>query len=169
MPPQPKPANGLAPSPPTHERVTFLIHRVNAKIAQVANPLFRVHQLDLVSSRIVVLLLEHREMRVGELVDRMVLPQSTISHQVLKLEKRGLIRRRRAADDNRSTSVSLTRRGEEVARECNQLSLAVYRHIVDGLSDAEADLLRGLLGKMFATLDSFPAEPRRGSPKRGGG
>jgi MarR family transcriptional regulator, organic hydroperoxide resistance regulator len=166
--PEPRPANGLAPSPPTHTRVTFLIHQVNAKIAQVANPLFRIHALDLVSSRIVVLLLEHHEMRVGELVETMVLPQSTISHQVLKLEKRGLVRRRRAADDNRAVAVSLTPKGEAVARECNQLSLAVYRHIVDGLSDAEADVLRALLGKMFAALGSFAADGALGKGRSRG-
>jgi DNA-binding MarR family transcriptional regulator len=156
----------LAPSPPTHARVTFLIHQVNAKIAQVANPLFRVHALDLVSSRILVLLLEHHGMRVGELVDKMVLPQSTISHQVLKLEKRGLVARRRTAEDNRSVAVSLTEKGEVVAQECNQLSLAVYRHIVDGLSDAESKVLRALLSKMFAALGTFPSDASGGVRRR---
>ena len=160
-----RPNGGKRASPPARTRVTFLIHRVNAKIAQVANPLFRIHALDLVSSRIIVLLLEQREMRVGEIVEHMVLPQSTISHQVLKLEKRKLLRRRRAADDNRSVAVSLTRKGVAVAHECNALSLAVYRHIIEGLSGAEADTLRALLGKLFAALGTFgsgPARARRG-------
>jgi DNA-binding MarR family transcriptional regulator len=138
-------------------RLTFQVHRVNAKVAQVANSLFRLQQLDLLSSRILVFLLERDEMRVGELVDEMVLPQSTISHQLQRLEKRKLLRRRRARDDNRSVAVSLTPKGLEVARECNQLSLAVYRHMTERLSGAEADELARLLGKMFATLETFSA------------
>ena len=73
-------------APPMNQRLTFQVHRVNAKIAQVANSLFRIQQLDLLSSRILVLLLERDEMRVGELVEEMVLPQSTISHQLQRLE-----------------------------------------------------------------------------------
>jgi DNA-binding MarR family transcriptional regulator len=138
-------------------RLTFQVHRVNAKIAQVANPLFRSQQLDLLSSRILVLLLERNALRVGELVDEMVLPQSTISHQLQRLEKRKLLRRRRARDDNRAVAVSLTPKGLALARQCNALSLAVYRHMTERLSGAEAAELARLLGKMFATLETFSA------------
>src|SRR5262245_33734820 len=150
--PAPSPA-----APPMTRRLTFQVHRVNAKIAQVANPLFRIRQLDLLSSRILVLLLERNELRVGELVDEMVLPQSTISHQLQRLEKRKLLRRRRAQDDNRAVAVSLTPKGLEVARQCNRLSLAVYQHMTERLSSAEAAELARLLGKMFATLETFSA------------
>ena len=142
-------------APPINRRLTFQVHRVNAKVAQIANPLFRIQQLDLLSSRILVLLLERDEMRVGELVEEMVLPQSTISHQLQRLEKRKLLRRRRARDDNRSVAVSLTQKGLEVARQCNQLSLAVYQHMTERLTDVEAAQLARLLGKMFATLETF--------------
>lgn len=145
----------VADVPPTDQRVTFQVHRVNAKIAQVATPVFRVQQVDLVSSRILALLLERTEMRVGELVERMVLPQSTISHQLQRLDKRKLLRRRRAKDDNRSVAVSLTPRGREVALECSELSLNVYRHITGSMTDAELAQLSALLGKMFNTLDSY--------------
>jgi len=140
-----------------NRRLTFQVHRVNAKVAQIANPLFRIQQLDLLSSRILVLLLERDEMRVGELVEEMVLPQSTISHQLQRLEKRKLLRRRRAKDDNRAVAVSLTRKGLEVARQCNQLSLAVYQHMTGRLTGVEAAQLARLLCKMFATLETFSA------------
>ncbi len=151
-----------AAPPPMAQRLTFQVHRVNAKIAQVANSLFRIQQLDLLSSRILVLLLERDEMRVGEFVDEMVLPQSTISHQLQRLEKRKLLRRRRAKDDNRSVAVSLTPKGLDVAQQCNQLSLAVYQHMTERLTGVEAAQLAKLLGKMFATLETFNAsiDPR---------
>jgi len=144
-------------APPMNRRLTFQVHRVNAKVALIGNPLFRNQQLDLLSSRILVLLLERDEMRVGELVEEMVLPQSTISHQLQRLEKRKLLRRRRAKDDNRAVAVSLTRKGLEVARQCNQLSLAVYQHMTERLTGVEAAQLARLLGKMFATLETFSA------------
>jgi len=149
-------ADGWPPgTPPTNRRVTFLVHRVNAKIEQVCNPLFRIHQLDLVSSRILALLIDREGMRVGELVDEMVLPQSTVSHQLQRLERRKLLRKQRAADDARAVAISLTDRGRAVAAECRQLSLAVYKHLMDGLEPGEVSELIGLLDRMFATLETF--------------
>src|SRR3974390_981810 len=140
---------------PTDRRFTFQVHKLSAKIAQVANPLFRIHHLDQVSSRILVLLLERKEMHVGDLVEAMVLPQSTISHQLQRLEKRNLLRRRRAHRDNRLVAVTLTRKGTAIARQCDELSLAVHRHIIRGLSEAEIARLTPLIAKAFSALESY--------------
>ena len=150
--------------PPAEQRVSFQVHRVNAKLGQVANVLFRCHGLDLISSRILVFLLEKHEMRVGELVDLMVLPQSTISHQLQRLDKRGLIRRRRTREDNRAVAVTLTSQGLLIARECNGLSHKVYRQMTDGLSEAEIGQLGALLRKVFQTLDAFEGGETGGAP-----
>jgi MarR family transcriptional regulator, organic hydroperoxide resistance regulator len=154
---------GHRQDPRLEQRISFLVHRINARIAQVANRLFRHHELDLFSSRILVFLVEHREMRVGELVDAMALPQSTISHQLQRLEKRKLIRRRRTREDNRSVAVVLTPQGEAVARECNQLSLAVYGTMIEDLDDADVETLLRLLGTIFASLGRFDAAPPEGA------
>jgi DNA-binding MarR family transcriptional regulator len=140
---------------PTDRRFTFQIHKLSAKIAQVANSLFRIHHLDQVSSRILVLLLEQEQMHVGDLVEAMVLPQSTISHQLQRLEKRNLLRRRRAHRDNRLVAVTLTRKGAAIARQCDQLSLAVHRHIIQGLSEAEIGRLTSLIAKAFSALETY--------------
>lgn len=140
---------------PTDRRFTFQVHKLSAKIAQVANPLFRIHDLDQVSSRILVLLLEREEMHVGDLVEAMVLPQSTISHQLQRLEKRNLLRRRRAHRDNRLVAVTLTRKGMTIARQCDRLSLAVHRHIIQGLSEADISRLTALIAKAFSALESY--------------
>ena len=135
--------------------MTFLTHRVDARIAQVCNPVFARYDVDIYSSRILALLLERTEMRVGELVDHMVLPQSTISHQLQRLEKRGLIRRRRTRSDNRSVAVTLTAQGRRRAEQCNDLSVAVYRTIIADFDGKEIGDLTRLLTKMFHTLESF--------------
>jgi len=140
---------------PTSRRFTFQVHRLSAKIAQVANPLFRIHHLDQVSSRILVLLLEREGMHVGELVEEMVLPQSTISHQLQRLEKRKLLRRRRARAEYRLVAVTLTRKGISIAQQCNRLSLAVHRHIIQGLNEAEISRLSALIAKAFSALETY--------------
>lgn len=146
------------PLPPLSKRVTFLIHRINARLAQAANPVFRRHDLDLYSSRILVALLEQSAMTVGDLVELMVLPQSTISHQLRRLEAAGLIRRRRRASDNRSVSVTLTPLGKAVSKECNDLSRDIYAVMVGTLSARQLSGLRTLLRQIFINLDEARVE-----------
>ena len=105
------------PALPLQERVTFLVHTVHSRIGLIGNRHFRAHDLNHYSARILVLLLEYEELRTGELVDLMVLPQSTISSQLQALHARRLVRRRRSRKDNRSVMVTLTPAGAELARQ----------------------------------------------------
>jgi DNA-binding MarR family transcriptional regulator len=127
----------------------------------ICNSYFREYGIDLHNSRMLVILMEDEEARVGDLVSRMVLPQSTISHQILQLEKRGLVKRKRAEDDNRSVTVSLTKKGREVAQLCNTLSSDVYQAMVEGMSQTELKQLRQQLRDIFDRLDAFESERRR--------
>ena len=124
-------------APPLAERLTFLVHTASARIANVGNRHFREHDLNHFSARILVMLLEQGELRTGELVERMVLPQSTISSQLQVLHKKRLIRRRRSRQDNRAVIVSLTPAGTELARDCNLLSLRVHDAMIHGVSERE--------------------------------
>ena len=121
------------------ERLSFLIHMISARIANLGNRHFREHDLNHFSARILVLLLEKTELRIGELVGLMVLPQSTISSQLQALQKRGLVRRRRSRQDNRSVMVTLTPAGLELARDCNELSLRANTAMLAGLPQAARD------------------------------
>ncbi len=125
--------------PPLTERLTFLVHTAGARIANIGNRHFRDHDLNHFSARILVMLLEHRELRTGDLVERMVLPQSTISSQLQALHKKRLIRRRRSRQDNRSVNVTLTPAGIELARDCDALSVRVHEEVIAGIGERERE------------------------------
>jgi DNA-binding MarR family transcriptional regulator len=137
------------------DRVTFLVHRVEARIAQASSPAFLLHDIEIDSVRMLGFLLERKEMRVGDLVEVMVLPQSTISHQLQRLEKRGLIKRRRVAADNRAVAVTLTPKGRQVTIQCRQFSEAFHEQVLRDFSGEEVELLRGMLRRLFASIDNF--------------
>lgn len=141
--------------PPIDDRISFLMHRVEAQLAAVCNPHFRHLDVVLHNSRMLVILLESGQARVADLVNRMVLPQSTISHQLRELEKRALITRRTDAADTRATIVQLTPRGRRVATECNALSSEIYQVMVEGMTRAELERLRAQLRSMYERLWSF--------------
>lgn len=143
--------------PDLERRATFLIHRFNAKLAQACNPVFAAHDLDLYSSRILVALSQYELLSVGALVELMALPQSTISHQLKRLDRIGYIRRTRSKEDNRSVEVTLTERGRAIAETCNQLSREIYFASVETFSEAEIEVLCDLLERMYVNLPAVAA------------
>ena len=139
--------------PPLNDRISFLMHRIEAKLEMICNPYFRNYDVALHNSRMLVILAEMGSACVGDLVTQMVLPQSTISHQLRELEKRKLIRRSPGLNDSRSVMVTLTPKGGRVASRCNALSRDVYDTMVDGLSSHELEQLRGQLRDMYRRLE----------------
>jgi MarR family transcriptional regulator, organic hydroperoxide resistance regulator len=150
-------ADPVAGRPPLEARATFLVHRINAQILQICNPVMARHDLDLYSSRILVALGERGTMKVGALVELMALPQSTISHQLKRLEKLGYLMRARSEKDNRSVEVTLTPRGLELAGICDRMSDAVLGPVLAALSREESETLARLLGRMFDALPDSAA------------
>lgn len=137
---------------PLEDRVSFLTHRINAKLQQLCNPVIAPYQLDLYSSRIIVALAEKGPMKVGELVDLMALPQSTMSHQLKRLEKNGYVLRNRSDMDNRTVVITLTPKGADVAETCNRLSDIILASVTEELTEEEVVLLTRLLQRVFANL-----------------
>lgn len=146
------PLQAVAGFPPVTERLSFRMHQLNAMFARVCNPLFRQYRVDLISSRILVLVLELGAIRAGELVDLMILPQSTISHQLQRLEKLGYVERSRRDEDQRVVTVSLTSTGRLVAGACEKLSLSVYGVLVKDVDPATLDHMNGEIAGMLRRL-----------------
>jgi len=130
------------------DRLTFLVHVASARVATIGNRHFREHDLNHFSARILVMLLEKKELRTGELGELMVLPQSTISSQLQGLHKKRLIRRRRSRQDNRTVLVTLTPAGLELARDCNELSLRVHEAMLRDIPAREQAVAFGFFRKI---------------------
>lgn len=134
-------------------QLTFLAYRVTAKLTLIANRLFRQYGLDIYSSRILLLLLDTGDRAVGDLVETMALPQSTISHQLLRLEKQGFIERQRTSHDNRVVHARLTDNGRVVAAAVQEFSRQVNREMVESLDPVERLVLPNALRKLLLTLE----------------
>jgi len=135
-----------------NERFSYLFHQISARLSMIGNRHFRQYSLNHFSARILVLLLEKKEMRTGELVEMMALPQSTISTQLLGLHKRRLIHRRRSRQDNRSVIVTLSKDGEVLARNCDGLSRSVHKLLTEAMTEEEYEAGYAFLNKVNAHL-----------------
>ena len=156
--PQPEARSDI---PPLSERISFRIHQLSAQMARITNPLFREFGIDVVSSQILLLVQERGGVAMSELLGIMHLPQSTISHQLQRLEKRGYILRERGGVDQRAVSISLTESGAEVARKCEGISATVYAAMVDGPHGSSAADICAELDVMLDQLSRLRADDHR--------
>ena len=139
------------------ERPTFILHQLNAELARICNPLLRPLGVDLITSRILVIVKERGSVYIGDVVELMALPQSTVSHQVKRLEEAALIKREPDKADSRAIRLALTRKGRTVAERCNRISDALYAEIFADLDAQWQAALSRQLEIVRARLASLSA------------
>ena len=155
--------------PEIEARPTFMVHQLNAELARICNPLFKKLGVDIITSRLLVIIREKPGVLVGDVQRIMALPQSTVSHQIKRLEQAGLVIRSADAQDKRAFSVHLTPRGEDVAFACDQISEEIYAELFDDIDDGALQTLVESLNFMGQRLSRVSAsdfqdkvEERRG-------
>lgn len=140
--------------PPLQDRISFLVHRINAHLLRITNPMLKRWGVDLTESRLLVALLENGPMAAGEIVRVMALPQSTISHQVKRLEKAGYVTRSPGEKDSRIVIAELTEKGRAVAVEANTHSRDVTDQLLAAIGTDEVEGVRAALKRVDAAFIS---------------
>ena len=85
---------------------------------------------------------EGRRWRITELADHLQWSQSRLSHQIRRMETRGLVRRRDVTEDGRGTIVVLTREGTRaIAAAAPGHFRSVRQHMIDLLTDEQLHAL----------------------------
>lgn len=100
---------------------------------------------------VLVLLDQRGEASQRELCDAADLDRSTIAGLVRRMEERGLVERRRAADDARRNTVTLTAHGKAERERLMPLVVQVQQELTAGMSaDERSELERGLTRMLAA-------------------
>jgi DNA-binding MarR family transcriptional regulator len=84
---------------------------------------------------------------VGEITEAIEIPHSNVTRTLDRLEKKGLIRRRRGEEDKRQMIVRLTLEGNKAARLMNQVQRELNERLWAGCDDDEKRQLILLLSK----------------------
>ena len=102
-------------------------------------------------------------LRLSELARAVHLTRSGVTRLVNRLERAGLLRREGHAQDRRGSCAILTDRGRDELRQARAvLERAVAEQFGSRLSDAEAETLSALLGRIVtAEAGSATAKARR--------
>ena len=104
---------------------------------------------------------EGRRWRLTELAVHMEWSQSRLSHQVSRMERRGLVERTRVEDDGRGTMVVLTRQGFKTIAAATPGHMASVRaHMVDLLTDDQLTALGDIAGTVVNHLTQRDPDTR---------
>ncbi|WP_438022045.1 MarR family winged helix-turn-helix transcriptional regulator [Sorangium sp. So ce233] len=107
--------------------------------------------------------------RLSALADGLVMDRTTLTRNLLPLEKAGLLRVARAPDDARVRLIFLTRQGERAIEAAFPLWERTQKHVREQLGPGQADALREELGRvveMATRTERAPAPEQPATPAR---
>ncbi|CEA08512.1 Transcriptional regulator SlyA [Arthrobacter saudimassiliensis] len=100
-------------------------------------------------------------LRLNELNEHVLLSQPSLSRMVERLEAKGLVCRRPAAEDQRGVELSLTEEGRQVQRRLGRVHVEdIHAMMTASLSGDELDELRRLTDKLRGGLPATDAKSR---------
>ena len=137
---------------PPEPSFPYLIHRIAVRIEDSINAKARKYRLKVSEIRVLMRLLDHGDVRVGELAALTSLEPSALSHILRRLGEAGWVSRMRATSDNRQVLVSLTAKGRRLARLLHP-HIRRYNDIAGrGLSAAQRLALRAALATIYENI-----------------
>ncbi len=113
------------------------------------------HGVSLADYEVLVRLSERRgrRMRMSQLADDVASSKSRVSHQVARMEREGLLRRRECPEDGRGVFAELTDKGMAVLEGSAPTHVeGVREHMIDLLSREEQEVLAKVFDRVIAHL-----------------
>jgi DNA-binding MarR family transcriptional regulator len=93
-----------------------------------------------------------------DLARRLYADPSSLSRTLVLMERAGLLRRQRDADDRRVFSLRLSPQGRRLKRRLRSRVQAHEAEMIQGLSPAEIELVAGAMRRMLENLGGAPAD-----------
>ena len=135
------------------ELLSDLTTHYNAIIRSAAS------QLSLTSSQVFHLIsIPYDGISMSHLAHKLGLDTSTLTRNVQKLEKMELVERKSGAYDKRVQNTILTKRGEEIVAEIEEILLQMNHTIMEQIDFDHQEDLCGLLEKLVWSMDCIREE-----------
>ena len=132
--------------------IPTLVNRVAGAALKGASGEFAKRGLTVPKYRVLLTVAEYDNIHFRELAKLTSVERPTLSRLLDEMQRDGLLQRRRDPDDSRSINISLKGAGHTLLESTTEWALEVEKDILQGVSDAEANLLRRLLAQMFENL-----------------
>ena len=131
-------------------QICFPLYACSKEIVKAYKPF--LDELDLTYTQYITMMVmwEHKELRVKEVGQYLYLDSSTLTPLLKRLEEKGYVTRRRSAEDERDLIVTITKSGEALKKKASKVPMKLSA-CIDLEPQKAQDLYRllyELLGKL---------------------
>jgi MarR family transcriptional regulator, organic hydroperoxide resistance regulator len=103
------------------------------------------------------------KLSLSDLSSKIRARNSTVTGIIDRMEREGLVERRRSDSDRRVINIVLTRKGRELAREIDVEPVQIFRRVLSELSARDAQELRRILTRLARRVGELADESNGGS------
>ena len=133
-------------------QLCFPLYACGKEIVRKYKPI--LDKFDLTYTQYIVLLVlwENDNLSVKEIGEKLYLDSCNLTPLIVKLEKKGIIKKKKNKDDERGLIISLTKKGQDLKEEIVQVPQYISNCV--NLSQEEAITLYKLLYKVLGGFDN---------------
>lgn len=133
----------------------YLLNRAGARIATAFGEEMRRLGTSLQAWRVLAALRERGGRRMGDLSTTTSIEVSTLTRLVDNMEQKGLVARRRDADDTRAVLLHVTPAGRRLTRRILPIAERYEEVALKGFGAAEGETLKAALRRLYANMDDL--------------
>src|SRR5574337_426728 len=143
-----------------HRNLPGLLLRARESVMAHTRPSLRAHGLSDQQWRVLRVLAEHGRMETGRIAREAHLLGPSLTGVLARMERDGLVRRERGAEDQRCTVVEATAQGQRLADELARVFEAHYAWLEEALGRDKLSQLYRLLDEVIELEHPAPGEPQ---------
>ena len=136
-------------------QLCFRLYTASRLLSQAYHPLLSEHGLTYPQYLVLLVLWEKDAQPVNDIARRLYLETNTVTPLLQRMEKEGILTRKKGEKDARQMIVALTSKGENLRKELSGVPSAVGNAIVcDSVTPATAPQLYRMLDDIIAKLST---------------
>lgn len=156
----PQPDAPAEPSPPTEpdpyadldQFLPYLLNRVMGRMNQLLAERLKRHGISFQEWRVLLVLANKGPRTIRTLSEDTIIPHSTLSRMLDRMQRDGLVVRAVSETDARTVTVAVTGAGAELFAAIRHHGLAVLGEATDGLSEEAVETMHCLVSRMARNL-----------------
>ena len=133
----------------------YLMQGIVARVERAIHKRAREHGLTIEEIHVLFRLLAKDYQTVKELAEQTGIEPSTLSRLLVRMQKKGMLCKRRQSDDNRAVKVMLTDKGRDLAQARHPTFREYEKIILRGFSAQEAQSFRVALLRMAQNIEDI--------------
>lgn len=137
--------------PTLDAQLCFALYTATHRLTRAYRPLLEPLGLTYVQYLVMLVLWEHTPRSVGELGDALYLDSGTLTPLLKRMERAGLVSRRRDTEDERRVLIELTEGGRALKQQAEDVSDDILCQL--SMSRDEAKQLRSRIMRLVDNLD----------------